>query len=83
MAVVFQEPLSDILSLNLEISYDANINVIFFDISGRTILLPQSRQVSAGANLLEYNMATLATQSLIMYIYTDREILSNKIFFIR
>ena len=83
MATVFQVPLSDILSLDLNISYDTTINVNFQDISGRTVLISQNKNVSVGTNHLEYNMATLAAQALIMNIYTDREIISKKVFFIR
>ncbi|SHJ91492.1 FG-GAP repeat-containing protein, partial [Arenibacter nanhaiticus] len=79
IVTVFQEPQSEVLSLDMDIPYDATIKVNFLDTSGRTVLTPKSRMVNAGTNRLEYNMGVVPSQVLIMNIYTGRELIAKKI----
>ncbi|WP_372974488.1 hypothetical protein, partial [Muriicola sp.] len=78
---VFQEHRSEVLNVDLDISYDAILNTNFIDSSGRTVLTPGSRKVNKGKNLLEYDMRMVPSQVLIMNVYTGREIISKKILY--
>ena len=82
-ASIYQKPQSDVLNVDLDINYEANVNVNFQDLSGRTVLKTRTKKVSAGTNKLEYNLGGIPSQVLIMKVYTGREILSKKILMIK
>ncbi|WP_276389245.1 hypothetical protein, partial [Eudoraea chungangensis] len=82
-ASIYQKPQSDIVNVDLDINYEANVNVSFQDLSGRTLLKARSKKVIAGKNKLEYNLSGISSQVLIMKVYTGREILAKKILMIK
>jgi len=82
-AEVYHVPYQDMMNLDLEIAYDANVEVEFMDLSGKLIMRSAARPVKEGRNILQYNINKLATEVHMMKIQTGRELIIKKVLFVK
>ncbi|MEX0290666.1 MAG: hypothetical protein AB3N14_16290, partial [Flavobacteriaceae bacterium] len=79
----YHKPYENTVNLDLEIPYDANIDVEFIDISGRLVMKKNLGRVSSGRNTIPLRINGLATEVHIMIIKTGKEFMRKKVYFLR
>ncbi|WP_194525943.1 Calx-beta domain-containing protein [Zobellia roscoffensis] len=69
------------IKLDIDIPYDATLNVQFFDLSGKLVMKKSAGSVTSGNNLLQIEIHDLATKVHIMVIDTGKEVIRKKVYF--
>ncbi len=79
----YHRPYENNMILDLEIPYDATIDVQFMDMSGRQVMKKRVGNVTSGKNMLQLKIHDLATEVHIMRIDTGREVIQRKVYFLK
>lgn len=73
-------PFRDVLNLQVDIAYDANVRVQLFGLDGRLVMTFDDNPVSAGSNLLRLPIDYRVPEAtFILRLYTGREVISKTV----
>ena len=74
-------PFENSVNLDIEIPYNALIEVEFLDMSGRLVMKKRAGKVTPGKNVLPIKVYDLATGVHVMRISTGKEVIKQKVYF--
>jgi len=77
----YHKPFENSIKLDIDISYDAAIDLQFFDLSGKLVMKKRAGMVTSGSNRLQFKIHDLATKIHIMVIDTGKEVIRKKVYF--
>ena len=77
----YHKPYENSINLDIDIRYDAFIDVQFMDMSGKLVMKKKAGKVSSGNNMLQISIDGLATEVHIMKIDTGKEVIMKKVYF--
>ena len=77
----YHRPYENSINLDIDILYDAAIEVQFIDLSGKLVMKKKAGNVTSGKNMLQLNIHDLATKVHIMLIDTGKEVIRKKVYF--
>jgi hypothetical protein len=73
-------PFRDVLNLQVDIAYDANVRIQLFGLDGRLVMTFDDNPVSAGSNLLRLPIDYRVPEAtFILRVYTGREVISKTV----
>ncbi len=79
----FHQPFSNIINIELEAAYDAEVSIEFIDLTGRIVMHPPNKMVKAGKHTLQYQIDALAPEVHLIKAKIGRKVIFKKVFFIK
>ncbi len=77
----YHKPFENTINLDIDIPYDAVIDVQFMDMSGKLVMQKTAGTVTKGRNIVPIEIHKLATAVHIMMINTGKEVIRKKVYF--